>query len=396
MENVNRNSYLSVLFCFFIMGFVDIVGTATSNIKTDLSLSNTMAGALPNFIFIWFILCSIPTGIMMDKIGRKNTVLVSNVITLVGMLAPVPVILNIIPVNLPVYLVSFVLLGIGNTILQVALNPLLTNVMSADKLTRGITIGQFVKALSSLLGPQIVLFSSVFLSDWNYVFVIYAVITLISSLWLYMSFVPREKNTKVEKMSFSAVLSLLKSNKILSLFVCILLIVGIDVGLNCFIPVIYGDVFNMEHPSGMNTFYFIARAIGALVCFMMLSRISSLKILRWTMVVSVLGYLLMIALVSFNVNTLWAQILFAVMFLPVGFATANVFSIIFSIALQYMPEKTSQISSLLIMGVAGGGATTLVMGALTDLMGLAGGMLVLLMAMIYIMYVAFKIPYNLK
>lgn len=395
MENVNRNSYLSVLFCFFIMGFVDIVGTATSNIKTDLSLSNTMAGALPNFIFIWFILCSIPTGIMMDKIGRKNTVLVSNVITLVGMLAPVPVILNIIPVNLPVYLVSFVLLGIGNTILQVALNPLLTNVMSADKLTRGITIGQFVKALSSLLGPQIVLFSSVFLSDWNYVFVIYAVITLISSLWLYMSFVPREKNTKVEKMSFSAVLSLLKSNKILSLFVCILLIVGIDVGLNCFIPVIYGDVFNMEHPSG-NTFYFIARAIGALVCFMMLSRISSLKILRWTMVVSVLGYLLMIALVSFNVNTLWAQILFAVMFLPVGFATANVFSIIFSIALQYMPEKTSQISSLLIMGVAGGGTTTLVMGALTDLMGLAGGMLVLLMAMIYIMYVAFKIPYNLK
>ena len=52
-------------------------------------------------------------------------------------------------------LMAFALLGIGNTILQVSLNPLLLDVVSKDKVTSMLTLGQFIKAISSTLGPVI-------------------------------------------------------------------------------------------------------------------------------------------------------------------------------------------------------------------------------------------------
>ena len=83
---------LPVLFSFFVMGFVDIVGTATANIKAEMGLSNALAGLLPNFIFVWFVVCSIPVGLMMNRIGRRATVQISNFITIAGMLTPLPMI----------------------------------------------------------------------------------------------------------------------------------------------------------------------------------------------------------------------------------------------------------------------------------------------------------------
>ena len=158
---------LPVLFCFFIMGFVDIVGTAVANIKDVLGLSSTMAGLLPNFIFIWFLFCSIPAGMLMRRYGRKRMVLVSNLITCVAMLLPLVLIFGVAKPGLDVYIPVFVLMGVGNTIIQVALNPLLTNVVSGDRLASAMTLGQFVEAVSSLLGPQIVLFACVWLGGWN-------------------------------------------------------------------------------------------------------------------------------------------------------------------------------------------------------------------------------------
>lgn len=378
---------LPVLFCFFIMGFVDIVGTATANIKQDLNLSNTLAGLLPNFIFIWFIICSIPIGLMMNRIGRKKTVIISNILTLAGMLVPVPMIFGLIEINLTIYLLTFVLLGIGNTMLQVSLNPLLTNIVSGDKLTSSITMGQFVKALSSLLGPQIVLFATLYLKDWNYVFIIYACVIALSTLWLLSTSIPREKSVAAN-VTFRDTLFFLKDRFIFSLFICILLIVGIDVGLNFFIPIIFRDIYGMEHATNMNTLYFAARALGSFLCAFMLMRITAKKILYWTMILSIAGYIIMMILINVPTNELWSKVLFCLMFIPVGFATANVFSIIFSFALQYKPENADQISSLLIMGVAGGGAITLIMGILTDLFGILGGMAVLLFCMLYILSVS--------
>ena len=79
---------LPVLFGFFVMGFVDVVGIATNYVKKDFALSDTLANLLPMMVFLWFAVCAIPAGMLMGRIGRRNTVLVSMGITAVAMLIP--------------------------------------------------------------------------------------------------------------------------------------------------------------------------------------------------------------------------------------------------------------------------------------------------------------------
>ena len=379
---------LPVMFGFFIMGFVDIVGVATHEIKGDLGLSSTMAGLLPNFIFIWFLICSVPTGLLMRRIGRKTMVQTSYLITIVGMLIPLPMLLGVMDINLGIYLATFALLGIGNTIIQVSLNPLLTNVVSGERLASNITMGQFVKAISSLLGPQIILFCTRSLGNWNWAFVVYAGMTLLSMLWLGFTKIPREESAAGQGVSFGDTFSLLKDSFLVRMFLCILLIVGIDVGINFLIPEIFSQLYNYQNPGNMNTVYFACRALCSFVCAMMLVKMSSRKILLWTMVCSIAACVVMMILSTMSGASIAPQILFIAMFLPVAFATANVFAIVFSLAIGHRPEKTDQIASLLIMGVAGGGVMTLIIGAMNDVVGIVGGLAVLLACMGYIFFVA--------
>lgn len=82
-------SLFPILFGYFVMGFVDIVGIATNYVKKDFELSDTLANLIPMMVFLWFAVCSIPIGIFMGKIGRRNTVLLSMVMTTVSMLLPI-------------------------------------------------------------------------------------------------------------------------------------------------------------------------------------------------------------------------------------------------------------------------------------------------------------------
>ena len=379
---------LPVLFSFFIMGFVAIVGAATHEIKGTLHLSSTVAGLLPNFIFIWFLICSVPAGLLMRRIGRKTMVLVSYTITLVGMFVPLPMILGAMETNLGVYVVTFALLGIGNAIIQVALNPLLTNVINKDRLPTFIALGQTVKAISALLGPQIILFCAWSLGNWNWTFTVYAALTLIAMLWLSLTQIPREERATGRGVSFGDTFSLLRDPFLLRMFVCILLIVGIDIGMNFFIPEIFSSVYGYRKPGNMITVYYICRAISSLVCAMLLLRIPPRKIWPWIMAASIAACTVMMILSTMPTAAIGPQVLFIAMFLPVSFAAANVFAIIFSLAIAHRPEKTDQIASLLVMGLAGGGIMTLVIGAMNDAMGLTGGFIALLACMAFIFFVS--------
>ena len=155
---------LPVLFGFFVMGFVDVVGTLTAYAKQEFNLSETLANFIPSMIFIWFLLLSVPTAALMNRLGRKKTVQLSNVITIIGMIIP------FITFDFHTCMLACILLGIGNTILQVSLNPLLTNVVKGDMLTSSLTAGQVVKAVSAVCAPFIALFATKTLGNWQYIF----------------------------------------------------------------------------------------------------------------------------------------------------------------------------------------------------------------------------------
>src|SRR5574344_1176639 len=133
---------LPVLFGFFVMGFCDIVGISSDYAKEAFGWSNTMAGFIPSMVFVWFLLLGIPVGIKMNSWGRKRMVMLSMAVTIVGMLLPLTV------YNQFTCIVAYSLLGIGNSILQVSLNPLLKNVVTDERLlTSSLTAGQVVKAV---------------------------------------------------------------------------------------------------------------------------------------------------------------------------------------------------------------------------------------------------------
>ena len=85
----NKTLYLiPVMFCFFAMGFVDLVGIASNYVKEDLSLNDSVANIFPSLVFFWFLIFSVPTGMLMNKIGRKKTVLLSLIVTVVSLFLP--------------------------------------------------------------------------------------------------------------------------------------------------------------------------------------------------------------------------------------------------------------------------------------------------------------------
>ncbi len=377
MNKKSNLAVLPVLFSFFIMGFADVVGISSSYVKQDFGLSDSMANLLPMMVFLWFAVFSVPTGVLMNKLGRKNTVLLSIVVTLLALLVP------LVSYTYSMVLFAFALLGIGNTIIQVSLNPLLTNVVSGEKLTSSLTLGQFVKAIASFSGPIIAGLASETLGNWKLIFPIFAAVTLLSGLWLLLTPVTKEQ-TSSATTGFAASFRLLKDPVILMFFFAIVVLVGIDVGLNVTLP-----KFLMERTSlplekaGLATsLYFAARTIGTFAGAILLMKVSGRKFYIVSIVFGLIAMILVILL-----SNQWAMY---VMIFLLGLAISNVFPIVFSAALRKEPEHANEVSGLLIMGVAGGAIVPPVMGLVSDSTGQTGAMVVLLILLAYLLLNSIK------
>lgn len=368
-----------ILFGFFIMGFVDVVGIATNYVKADFSLSDKLANLIPMMVFIWFFLFSIPTGILMGRIGKRNTVALGLALTAGAMLVP------LFWYEFTFVLVAFGLLGIGNTILQVALNPMIAGVVRKERMTSVLTLGQFIKAISSFLGPIIAAVAASWFGDWKMIFLAYSVTSVIATIWL-LGVVPvKEEAEPEDRATFGSTVTLFADRYITMLFVGILFIVGVDVGLNTSIPKLLMDKTSMDlHEAGFGTsLYFAARTIGTFLGAVILAKYAAGKFLRYSIV---LGTVAFVGLLTVS-NPIALFVLIAI----VGLACANVFSIIFSFALQHQPNRSNEISALMIMGVSGGALVTPIMGIVADGFGQAAGLSVLLVCLIYLAIVSLRI-----
>ena len=377
-QSNSKWTILPILFGFFVMGFVDVVGISTNYVKQDFGLSDTLANLIPMMVFLWFAIFSIPPGMLMGRIGRRNTVAVSLGITIVAMLLP------LFLYDFAGVLLAFALLGIGNTILQVSLNPMVASVVVPGKVTSVLTLGQFLKAVSSFLGPLIAGAAASFWGNWKWIFAVYAVTTLLSLAWL-LTGVHEEKKKSAQASTFATVCSLFKDRYIVMLFIGILLIVGIDVGLNTTIPKLLMEKTGMSvSEAGLgSSLYFSARTIGSFVGAFLLAKIASDRFMQYSMMLALVGFILLLLVNSL----LWISVLVVI----VGLACSNVFSIIFSYALQHLPERDNEISALMIMGVSGGALVTPLMGILSDAFGQVAGLSLLLFCLLYLGWISFRL-----
>ena len=381
MKNSSIIKVIPVLAAFFVMGFCDIVGISSDYMQTSFGWSSTMTGFVPSMVFIWFLFLGIPVGNKMNKWGRKNTVLISMLVTIVGMFLPLIVYSSV------TCIIAYVLLGIGNAILQISLNPLLNNVIQDQRmLTSSLTAGQVIKAVSSLVGPEIVLFATLrFGSElWYYCFPILGMITLFFALWLMFTPIKREQSVS-ETISMADSFSLLKDKIILILFLGIFFIVGVDVATNYISSKLMAVRYDWsaEQVKFAPQVYFLSRTIGALLGTFLLARISGIRYFRVNIIACAASLLLLMFVDGATLNLLCIG--------GIGFFASSVFSIIYSLAFQECPSKMNQISGLMITAVAGGGVVTPILGFAIDLGGITAGLFVVLLCVAYLMYCAFGI-----
>lgn len=371
-----------VMLCFFAMGFVDLVGTASNYVQKDLGLSDSQANLFPSLVFFWFLIFSVPTGMLMNRIGRKRTVLVSLAITALSL---------VIPLTGDGYytmLVSFSLLGIGNAVMQTSLNPLVTNLIGGDRLASTLTFGQFVKAIASFLAPVIAAWGATtymptFGMGWRVLFVIYAAVSLLSVAALAAT--PIREEAADRASGVKECVRLLGRPFILLCFLGIMCHVGIDVGTNTTAPKIIMERLGLplEEAGFATSVYFIFRTAG---CF------TGAFILRAVKPRVFFGFSVALMLVAMGMLAAGNSpaVIYTALAM-IGFGNSNIFSIIFSNALLASPSEKNEVSGLMIMGLFGGTVFPLAMGYAADAFGQAGAVAVMTAGVAYLIYYTLKI-----
>jgi fucose permease len=376
MSKVNKLALIPVMLCFFCMGFVDLVGIASNYVKEDLALNDSTANIFPSLVFFWFLIFSVPTGMLMNKIGRKKTVLLSLGVTVLSLLIP------LFGNNFAIMLISFSLLGIGNALMQTSLNPLVSTVMGGGNLASTLTFGQFIKAIASFLAPYLAMWGATqvipsFGYDWRILFGIYFVVGILATALLGVTPIDEPK-IEGKASTFAECFKLLGTPIVLLSFFGIMCHVGIDVGTNTTAPKILMERLGMtlNDAAFATSLYFIFRTIGCLTGSFFLRVLPT----RTFFIISVVMMALSMCGLFFGTEK-W--VLYTAIAL-VGYGNSNIFSICFAQALTSMPEKQNEVSGLMIMGLFGGTVFPLLMGFASDAIGQAGAVLIMALGVIYL------------
>jgi len=377
-QKISSKIFLPVIFSFFVMGFVDLVGVATGYVKQDFNLSDKVAQLIPFMVFIWFAIMSIPTGIFQDRKGKKFTVNIGMTLTGVGLLIP------FIYYTLPTALIGFALLGIGNTILQVSANPLLIDISSKDTKAANLSLSQLIKAIASMLGPMITAGLALYIGNWKLIFPIFAAISFISAIWL-RNIKIEESKPKKAPATFKSSFALLKNPYILVAVIAIFFMVGFDVAMNTNIATFLTTKFSisLEVASMGIVIYFSSLMAGRFVGAILLRKVN----IKNFMIVSTLLTIVGLVGLIFSDNLLLTQILIFVS----GLGFSNVFPIMFALIVEKKPDYANELSGLIILAVSGGAIIPPLVGFFSDIFGIIATIYVLIFCMLYIAYATYYV-----
>ena len=351
---------LPVLAGFFVMGFGDIIGTVMNQVKAECSADATRISYLmPIFAYVWFLVISIPTGVLCGRIGRKNAVVVSLAVTVAAM--AVPLFAN--AERWYLYVVAFALVGIGNTIIQAALPALMSNIVEPSQLASRISLGQFVKAVCAALTPVFVYLTATALGNWKLLFPLYGVLTVGAAIWLWSAKIPDERKSSSadspsngSSTTFGGCFAMLKEPYVAAMTVGILFSVGADVGFSVAIPEYLKNVFKVNVDlAGMGpTVYFVAKTVAAFAGALVFARISAAKCFPWCMGLGLAA--------TADIPFVSTPFAFLSVVAFVALLTANSFGMCMALAIERFPNKANEISSLMVMAIVGGGLVSAVLG----------------------------------
>ena len=367
-----------VLLSFLVMGFADIIGVATGYIKQDFDLTNFAVQFLPMMVLLWFFVLSVPAGILQDKVGKRRMLNIGILVQAFGMVLP------FLHYSFPMMFVSFLMLGIGNTLIQVSTNPLLQDVSPPERLSSLLSTGQFIKAIISFAGPLATTFLATRFGDWKLIFIVYGITSIIVAVWLGSTPVEESKPER-EPANFRSCFSLLKNRFILLMTLSIFLIVGAEVAINTNITNILMVKFGItleKAAIGISIFFageMVARLIGAIL----LNWIKPRPFLLLTSLIALSGIVGILFSPGYIISLLF-------IFLT-GLGAGNMFPVIFSLALEKMPNRANEISGLLVMAVSGGAFIPPIVGFVSTMVSPIASMFVIGLCILYVLWVSFYV-----
>ena len=368
---------LPVFIAFYCMGFVDIVGTAVNLAAADFNLNATHTQFLTSMIFLWFLIFSLPTGILQERIGKKNVVLIALAVTILAMLIP------FFFYSYSIMLLGFALLGIGNTIIQVSLNPLLYDVSPEGSYSSNMSLSQFIKSVAAFFGPLLTVLFVDELGDWKFIFLAYGGLSLITIVWLMFTSIT-EKARKSKPAKITDCISLLGNRFVLLMVLGIFIVVGLDVGMNTGVPR-FLEQFGLSPDKAVESisvFYIFSLMASRFLGAVVLKKISP----RIFFIISAFLTIAGLILLTLGINSILTKLAIVI----IGLGSANIFPLIFSISVEKMPERSNEISGLMIMAISGGAIFPLIMGVIIDHIGLTASILFLLTVTLYLGFLSVK------
>lgn len=371
---------IPIFLVFLGMGFGDVAGPLTSQLQKSYELSNFLAGLVTFMGFIMFGLLSIPLGVYQDRKGKKHVLMLGLFAAFLGLI--LPIIGNYS--SFALLLASLLLLGTGAATLQVSGNPIMRDVSPEGKYSRNLSFAQFVKAIGSLSGALIPLVAvNYFGKDWRLLFPIYSGIILITILILLPTKIRETTGSKSHTATLKSSMALLKNRYVLLMVLGIFLYVGSEVCMSARLPnyLEYKFNFDIEKLGLWGTlFFFLALMTGRFLGGVILNWVSPQKFLFITSVVSLLAVLAM--------YVISVQIFAFILIFIIGLGFANIFPLIFSIAVDKMPERSNEISGLMVTAIIGGAIVPLIFGVVADISNLMVGFLVPAACMLYILIIS--------
>lgn len=388
---MTRNKTFPIFLAFLAMGFGDVVGPLVSLVKDSFEVSNFVASLMTTSGFIMFGILSIPMGVYQDKKGKKFILSLGLTIALVGLI--IPILFGMYGPKVDIESGSFtklyalfasiLFLGAGATTLQVAGNPIMRDVSADGQYSSNLSLGQSIKAIGSSLGflvpPAVALWFGL---DWTVLFPMFAIIILITLLWVNTLKIDEKKSADAAPASLSSSLKLLGNPFVLLMVLGIFLYVGAEVSMSAQIPILMDKVYGISNFGLWLAWglFFLPIFLGRLAGAFILRKLKAGKFLIYSVLLSVLGMLLLF---------FGSQYFAYAGIVMIGLGFSNIFPLIFSITVDTMPERANELSGLMVMAIVGGALIPPITGAVADI-SVQLGFLIPAACIFYILIVALK------
>lgn len=396
MRTTNNISIFPIMLAFLVMGFGDVVGPMVGLVKDSFQISNFSAQILSFSGFIMFGILSIPIGIIQSRIGKFKVLEFGLIIAFLGLIIPIfgglfgIEVINIENKTYVLYILYFsvLLLGAGATMLQVSGNPVMRDVSNDGNFSSNLSFAQSVKAIGSSLGfwiaPLAILLGLNKIWGWTIQFPIYAVVVLIT--FIFVATIKQKTKISISEKpaSLKSCLKLLGKPYILLMVLAIFLYVGSEVSMSSQIPILMKKQFGFEKFGLLISWslFFLPILFGRFLGGMILRKLQAQKFLILSGILSFIGIFLMF----FNIQIL---VFIGIIFVGLGFS--NIFPLIFSITINKIPEKSNELSGLMVTAIVGGAFIPPLTGFVADQIGIIWCFIVPLICVIYILGIGLTI-----